>query len=64
MTPQNAGEQLRMSGTEFEAPLARAAKTGTRRALQEVGPDGKDCPRPAFVAGGLARARLNAMAQA
>lgn len=42
MTPPKAGEQLRMSETEFEVLLARAAETGARRALQEVGLDGKD----------------------
>jgi len=37
MTPPHANEQFRMSETEFEALLARAAETGARRALQEVG---------------------------
>jgi len=37
MTPPQANEQFRMSETEFEALLARAAETGARRALQEVG---------------------------
>ncbi|EAQ34155.1 probable transmembrane protein [Nitrobacter sp. Nb-311A] len=42
MTPPEANEQFRMSETEFEVLLARAAETGARRALQEVGLDGKD----------------------
>ena len=42
MTPPKAGEQLAMSEPEFEALLARAAETGARRALPEVGLDGKD----------------------
>ena len=37
MTPPEANEQFRMSETEFEVLLARAAETGARRALQEVG---------------------------
>lgn len=37
MTPPQANEQFRMSETDFEALLARAAETGARRALQEVG---------------------------
>ncbi|MBB4066518.1 DUF6127 family protein [Gellertiella hungarica] len=37
MTPPQANEQFRMSETEFEVLLARAAETGARRALQEVG---------------------------
>jgi hypothetical protein len=41
MTPPKADEQLRMSETEFEVLLARAAETGARRALQEVGLDRK-----------------------
>jgi len=42
MTPPEANEQFRMSETEFEVLLARAAETGARRALQEVGLNGKD----------------------
>jgi len=42
MTPPIAGDQFRMSETEFEALLVRAAETDARRALQEVGLDGKD----------------------
>ncbi|ABA05206.1 probable transmembrane protein [Nitrobacter winogradskyi Nb-255] len=42
MTPPEANEQFYMSETEFEALLARAAETGARRALQEVGLEGKD----------------------
>ena len=42
MTPPQANEQFRMSETEFEALLARAAETGARRALHEVGLDGHD----------------------
>ncbi len=37
MTPPEANEQFRMSETEFEVLLARAAETGARRALQEAG---------------------------
>ncbi|MBA8843502.1 hypothetical protein FHW02_001538 [Ochrobactrum sp. RH1CCR137] len=37
MTPPEANEQFRMSETEFEVLLARAAETGARRALHEVG---------------------------
>lgn len=40
--PPKADDQLRMSETEFEALLVRAAETGARRALQEVGLEGKD----------------------
>lgn len=40
--PPKANDQVRMSETEFEALLVRAAETGARRALQEVGLEGKD----------------------
>ncbi|MFA7586559.1 MAG: DUF6127 family protein [Novosphingobium sp.] len=41
-TPPKAGDQFRMSETEFETLLVRAAETGARRALQEVGLEGRD----------------------
>src|SRR5690606_23011696 len=42
MTPPQANEQFRMSETEFEALLARAAERGARRALADVGLEGKE----------------------
>ena len=42
MTPPKAGDQFRMSETEFETLLVRAAETGARLALHEVGLEGKD----------------------
>lgn len=43
MTPPRKDDHtLRMSEAEFEAMLARAAKDGARRALADVGLEGKD----------------------
>jgi hypothetical protein len=42
MTPSKAGDHFRVSETELEALLVRASETGARRALQEVGLEGKD----------------------
>ncbi len=43
MTPSHhGGNPTRMSDSEFEAMLARAAEEGARRALSDVGLGGKD----------------------
>jgi len=43
MSPRRSGQgHVRMPDAEFEALLARAAQQGARRALADVGLDGKD----------------------
>src|SRR5690606_12771504 len=42
MTPSKVGDHFRVSETALEALLVRASETGARRALQEVGLEGKD----------------------
>ena len=42
MTPSKAGDHFHVSEIELEALLVRASETGARRALQEVGLEGKD----------------------
>lgn len=43
MTPRrNPDSQIRLSEAEFEGLLARAAEEGARRALADVGLDGKE----------------------
>jgi hypothetical protein len=43
MSPRRSGEgQVRMPDAEFEALMARAAEEGERRALADVGLDGRE----------------------
>lgn len=43
MSPRRAGQgHVRMPDTEFEALLARAAEQGAKRALADVGLDGRE----------------------
>ena len=42
MTPKRLDDMLQMSESEFEELLARAAQEGARRALVDVGLDGRE----------------------